>query len=771
VLIISLLLYALIIMLPGAAVYGLLARWLPAPITAMPLLTSLGLGLALWPTLLLYTTLIHVPAGSIWLYALLALSAALIYRQRIYFGLQRPTLEVALLGVALLASLAVRLYFIRDLQAPLYGDSVHHTIVTELIVDHGGVPSDYLPYIPLISFTYHFGFHTQAALLIWASGIDATLAVLYVGQALNALTVLAAYYLSTGLFHPARWAKWAGLVSAMITGLVSTMPAFYANWGRYTQLAGQAILPFAMVALVAAAQSLLPAGGAAQSPLPPGGAGGGGLRQRWPLLILNIVLIVGLFLSHYRVLIFYAAWVVAVLLWRLAIAAPATPTPNPSRWEGQQTPPPAGEAGRGSSALHAPTPSPSRWEGSKNPSTKGGGWEGEQVALHAPTPSPSRWEGRKSAPFFGEGSKSSSPFGGGRKGVVASLVSLLIIGLGALLVALPWLLNLYNNYFGGLVDRLKNISDDYLQTYNAGEVLANLDPSLRVLAGLGIALALVLSVATWQQTELRRLHLSVLAVALWAGLLYVVANPRQFHLPGAGAVNNLAVGIMLYIPAALLIGYLVGWLLNLLGSLAPLRKAGNRARYALAALYVVACIGLAFAPPTAGTGQGLFTAKQPDDYSVLVKPPDLTAIRWLGQHSSPSDKVLIAAVPAREFAGKAVVGIDGGAWVAPLAQRQVSAPALIAGGERAQDPHLQDDVYSLTLSAWPLMNKPKQYNSDQPNGLPTDATYAALRQAGITMLYSAANSAFWRLDYLNGTPQHFTRIYNEDGVQIFRIKY
>ncbi len=707
VLIISLLLYALIIMLPGAAVYGLLARWLPAPISAMPLLTSLGLGLALWPMLLLYTTLIYVPAGSIWLYALLLVSAALIYRQRVYFSLQRPGLEVVLLAIVFLASLAVRLYFIRDLQAPLYGDSVHHTIVTELIVDHGGVPGDYLPYIPLISYTYHFGFHTQAALLIWAQGIDAPTSVLYVGQALNALTVLAAYYLSAGLFYAARWAKWAGLVSAMVTGLVSTMPEYYANWGRYTQLAGQAILPFAMVALVAAV-----------APSPISGEGwGGSLRQRWPLIIANIILIVGLFLSHYRVLIFYAAWVVAVLLWRLANTVPGA---KAAPVEDLGVPPLA--------ALQQ-------------------GLDPTQIV-----------QGERSLPRSG-GS------------IVASLVVMTIIGLGSLLVALPWLLNLYHNYFGGLLNHLQNVTEDYLATYNTGSILAELGWPLQLLAALGIVLALALSVATWKRAGLRGLHLSALAVALWAGLLYVVANPRQFHLPGAGAVNNFAVGIMLYIPAALLIGYVAGWLLNLLGNLAPLRVAGGRARAALALVFVVACIALAFAPPTDTQGQGLFTAKQPDSYSVLVHHADLTAIRWLGQHSVASDKVLIAAVPAREFAGNAVVGIDGGTWVATLAKRQVSAPALVAGGERAQDPNLQTDVYRLTIAAWPLTSKPTQYNSTQPNGLPTSATYAALQQAGITMLYSAANSAFWRLGYLNSTPQHFTRIYDADGVQIFRIKY
>ncbi len=697
-----LLLYPLLIALPGAAVYGLLAARLPAMMTAMPLLTALGLGLALWPILLLYTTLLHIPAGSIWLYALLLISALIIYRQRRQFHLQPPRLETGLLGVALLTSLVVRLYAIRDLVAPLYGDSVHHTIVTQLIADRGGVPTDYLPYIPLTSFTYHFGFHTQAALAMWAAGLDAPTAVLYIGQALNALTVLAAYYLSAGLFYPARWAKWAGLVSALLTGLVSVMPDYYFNWGRYTQLAGQATLPFAMLALVALAQDVR------------------SLRQRGPLILLNILLIVGLFLSHYRVLIFYAAWVLVVIIWRILSPDLALPLADFSLDEAN------GEEGRAGGINQASTP--------------------PLVPARMPRPN--------------------------LKSKIENLKSGLLIGLGALLLAAPWLLNLVNNYFGGLVDRLKNISDDYLASYNTGSLLGELDIWLIVPAGLAIVLALVLCVATWKQAGLRPLHLGAAAVGLWVGALYLIANPYigKFRLPGAGAVNNFAVGIMLYIPAALLIGYLVGWLLNLVGNIGPLPKS-NLPRYILAAVYVVACAGLMFADNTGTQGTGLFTVKGPDSHSIIVAPADVAAIRWLGQHSAAGDKVLIAAVPANEFRGQAVVGIDGGMWVAPLAAREVSAPPLVAGNERTRDSNLQQHIHDLTLAAWPLTGKKTLYNSTTPNPLPDASTFAALQQAGITLLYSAANSQFWRLDYLNRDTQHFARVYNEGGVQIFRIKY
>ena len=71
-------------------------------------------------------------------------------------------------------------------------------------------------------------------------------AVLLFGQMVNAATVPVAYLLAQRLTGRA----WAGVLAALVTGLVSLMPAYYVNWGRYTQLAGQLILPVLMILTV-----------------------------------------------------------------------------------------------------------------------------------------------------------------------------------------------------------------------------------------------------------------------------------------------------------------------------------------------------------------------------------------------------------------------------------------------------------------------------------------------------------------------------------------
>ena len=140
-------------------------------------------------------------------------------------------------------ALVLRYVHAKDLALPMWVDSVHHTLIADLIVEGGRVPIDYGPFVPAQPFTYHFGFHTQVAFLHWLTGVDIAAAVLFVGQLLSGLVVLPTYLLVSRITEDRR----AGLLAGLIAGLVSTMPAYYVSWGRYPQLAGLLVLPVAAV--------------------------------------------------------------------------------------------------------------------------------------------------------------------------------------------------------------------------------------------------------------------------------------------------------------------------------------------------------------------------------------------------------------------------------------------------------------------------------------------------------------------------------------------
>ena len=137
----------------------------------------------------------------------------------------------------------VRYWNIRLLAAPLWGDSYQHSMIAQLLVDNQGIPNSWLPYVPYQSLTVHFGFPTSVALLQWLVEIPNTIATLYIGQLLNVIAAFSLYPLAIRMSGGNRW---AGVGAVLFAGLLSPTPAFYTNWGRYAQLAGQAILPIAL---------------------------------------------------------------------------------------------------------------------------------------------------------------------------------------------------------------------------------------------------------------------------------------------------------------------------------------------------------------------------------------------------------------------------------------------------------------------------------------------------------------------------------------------
>ncbi|MCX6036049.1 MAG: hypothetical protein NTV38_13930, partial [Chloroflexi bacterium] len=212
---------------------------------------SAGLSLALYPLLLLWTDILGLHLGAIyaWLPPLAGLGIIL-WRNRKRLSVRvfphfnafnLPWADVAFIGIVALIVLT-RFWAVRSLDVPMWGDSYQHTMIAQLLVDHGGLFNSWLPYAEMQTLTYHFGFHSAAAVFDWITRLDMSKAVLWVGQLLNVLAVIVLYPLATKV----GCSRWAGVVAVLVAGLLSPMPMFYVNWGRYTQLAGQVILPVAV---------------------------------------------------------------------------------------------------------------------------------------------------------------------------------------------------------------------------------------------------------------------------------------------------------------------------------------------------------------------------------------------------------------------------------------------------------------------------------------------------------------------------------------------
>lgn len=296
----------LLYVVPGWALLAWL--WPGRPLSwAEKLGIAAGLSLAVYPLLFLWTDLVGLHLGTLyaWLPVLGGL-AALIWRyrdcrpragadkRRPWESLRQWARSEALwpdLALVMVLGLVfgVRLLVVRTLDAPMWGDSYHHTMIAQLLVDNGGLFDSWEPYAELQSFTYHFGFHAAMAALHWLTGMETVKVVLWGAQVINGLAVLALYPLALRV----GGGRWTGVIAVLVAGLLSPMPMYYVNWGRYTQLAGQVILPAAVLLTWSAL---------------------GASRRDWRLIGLGWLAVGGLALTHYRVLIFYVVFVLAWML-------------------------------------------------------------------------------------------------------------------------------------------------------------------------------------------------------------------------------------------------------------------------------------------------------------------------------------------------------------------------------------------------------------------------------------------------------------------------
>jgi hypothetical protein len=312
----------LLFVVPGWALLSWLSparRWAWAELLGL----AVGVSLALYPVLMLWTHSVGANLGPLYVWVPVGAGLAmLVWRYRtwrpwhgwqVLRGWARSEAlwpDLTLLFVLGLV-FGVRLLVVRGLEAPMWGDGYQHTMIAQLLVDHGGLFESWRPYAALDQFTYHFGFHSAVAVLHWLTGFQVVEATVWTGQILNALAALCLYPLALRI----SGSRWAGTWAVLLAGLLSAMPMFYVNWGRYTELAGLVILP----AAVWLTWEMIDA-----------------VRVRWQQLALVIVAASGLALTHYRVLLFYGFFALGLFfvslversgrraLWRLAWAGSGT---------------------------------------------------------------------------------------------------------------------------------------------------------------------------------------------------------------------------------------------------------------------------------------------------------------------------------------------------------------------------------------------------------------------------------------------------------------
>ncbi len=291
-----------------------------------------GLSLAVIPIILLWTTTLKIrwTSTGLWLvsgFLIAILAGRLIFntlthrkdnatrgvsqqsdtQSTLRRKLSSSILQSLALFLIFLAALAIRLIMVRDLATPAWVDSVHHALVTRLIMENGAYPATYLPYFDFSPSMYHPGFHSIAAAFTWLSRLDLARSLLVLGQVLNAFTVFSVYLFTKTLTKSAP----AGLFASIITGFISPMPAYYTSWGRYTELTGLLLLPV-IIALIR-----------------PWLEGQAHKKTGWVILLGGLAA-GGLFMIHYRVLAFMACLVLAYFLIQL-FRQPSSPGNHPFR--------------------------------------------------------------------------------------------------------------------------------------------------------------------------------------------------------------------------------------------------------------------------------------------------------------------------------------------------------------------------------------------------------------------------------------------------------
>ncbi|MBI3957873.1 MAG: hypothetical protein HY328_03610 [Chloroflexi bacterium] len=266
-------------------------------------IVAVSLSIAFYP-ILFYGLRSFLPLGPYKVAVMLVLmliTTLWLLRRRLFRLVQLDRVEwltAAVIG----ATLFIRLWFLREHPFPAWSDSLHHTLLTKLTAIQGQLPTTLQPYEPVSLDQYHLGLYAITAPVMWLAQVPAHVALLWTAQVLNGLSGIGVY-----LVLDRRVGRTGALVVAAVVGLYSHQPAFYVNWGRFTQLAAQVVLPIAWIV----AWDVLSSWRQKKQI--------SGWHRIWQIGFAG-ALIASVFLIHFRVAFFLLLLLAGTVLWEFFLA-------------------------------------------------------------------------------------------------------------------------------------------------------------------------------------------------------------------------------------------------------------------------------------------------------------------------------------------------------------------------------------------------------------------------------------------------------------------
>lgn len=241
------------LLLPGWSFLGITRLWEDwKPLQRW--FIALGIGIAFYPAL--YYLVKWIPGFRIGnhkvvlLFILMAITLVMTFRKEWQKQIQFDHLE--LIGVLLFGTVIFsRIWMVHIEPFPAWSDSLHHSLVTDLTMKLGRLPESLEPFEPVNLGMYHLGLYSLSGLLGNLAHIPAHTALLITAQVLNALNILGIYVLLDRFVN-----RKAALVGVLVAGFLSFQPAWYFNWGRFTQVSGQAVILLALVLTIESTRAL-----------------------------------------------------------------------------------------------------------------------------------------------------------------------------------------------------------------------------------------------------------------------------------------------------------------------------------------------------------------------------------------------------------------------------------------------------------------------------------------------------------------------------------